>query len=352
MKAVVLLGPNEFELQNIPIPVSSAHEVLCKIHAVAICGSDPKFIRGDMKGKWPPSYPFVIGHEWAGEVVAIGSEVKSLVVGNRVAGEAHSGCGICSMCKKGKYNLCENYGNEAMGHRHYGHSSTGSYAQYGIFYERSLTLIPDNVTYSQASIIDAAGTAMHAIDLAGITIGGSVVVIGPGPIGLITAKLAKISGASQIIVVGRGQRLRLARDIVADEIIDFEKEDPIERVKQLTNGKGAHEIFECSGAKGIVNQAVQMARKDGCVSLSGIPPVGELDLIDSRKLVLDQIRIMGTRANPNVSEKLLALVSSGRLFVDDLITHHFKLDEFSTALSTFTERKDGAMKVIIEPNRA
>ena len=351
MKAVVLLGPNEFEVQDVPIPVPGESEVLCKIHAVAICGSDPKFIRGEAKGKWPPSYPFIIGHEWAGEVVAVSKSVKSLKIGQRVSGEAHSGCGVCSMCKQGNYNLCENYGNKAMEHRHYGHNSIGAYAQYGIFFERSLTPMPDNVSYAQASVIDAAGTAMHAVDLSGITIGGTVVVIGPGPIGLITAKLAKLSGAARIIVIGRGQRLEMAKEIIADDIIDFEHDDPIEKVLELTGGKGANEVFECSGAKGIVNQAVQMTRKNGCVSLSGIPPAGELDLIDSRKLVLDQIRVIGTRANPNVSEKLLALISSGRLVVNDLLTHYFSLVDFAQAYDTFVNRKDGAMKVIIEPNR-
>lgn len=351
MKAVVLFGPNKYSVDNIPIPIPKEDEVLCKIHAVAICGSDPKFINGDMEGIWPPVYPFVIGHEWAGEVVKVGRKVKGVYEGQRVSGEAHLGCGFCSMCKSGKYNLCLNYGNEDKGHRHYGHNSTGSYAQYGIYGERSLTPIPNNVSYRQAAIVDAAGTSMHSIDLTGITTGGTVVIIGPGPIGLITAKIAKSLGASKVIVIGRGERLQIAKKIVADEIIDYEKENVTSKILSLTGNLGADEVFECSGANGTINQAINITKKGGSVGLMGIPNKDTSEKINSRKLILDQISLFGSRANPNVSEKILKMISSGNLYLDDLITHTFSIDKFPEALETFVKRKNGAFKVIVEPNK-
>ncbi len=350
MKAIVLLGPKKYELQEIDIPKPAEDEVLCKIHAVAICGSDPKFIEGEMAGIWPPSYPFVIGHEWAGEVVSLGSSVKTLKVGDRVAGEAHSGCGVCEMCKKGAYNLCLNYGDKKTGHRHYGHNSTGSYAQYGVFKERSLTPIPPSVPYDQAAIIDAAGTALHAIELTGVSAGGTVVVFGPGPIGMVVGKLAQVMGAAKVIMVGRGERLEIASKIAADLVVDFEKEDVIEKIKEITGGIGADEIFECSGAPNTINQCLQVARKGAKVALLGIPSPGSHTPIDDRKLILDQITMHGSRANPNVSLKLLKMIESGRLDVSDITTHHFPIEQFDEALDTFLKRKNGAVKVIIEPN--
>ncbi len=349
MKAVVLAGPNDFSVKTIPIPEPGIDEVLCAVEAVAICGSDPKFIRGDTKGVWPPSYPFVIGHEWAGRVVALGPNVAGFRIGDRVAGEAHNGCGFCGNCKAGNYNLCENYGKKETGHRHYGHSSTGSYAEYGVFSKRSLTPIPEGVSYAEAAIVDAAGTGLHAIELTGITLGGTAVVIGPGPIGLATVKLAKAMGAGKVIVVGRGGRLEAAKKAGADAIVDFEKEDPVKAVRGATGGKGADEIFECSGSPGTANQGVKMARKGGKVALLGIPSPGSVAEIDDRTLVLNQITLYGSRANPNVSAKLLAMIASGRIDVKDLITHRFPIDEFAKALDYFVNRRDGAMKVIVEP---
>jgi L-iditol 2-dehydrogenase len=351
MKAIVLLGPDDFELQHIPVPEPEADEVLCKIHAVAICGSDPKFIHGDMKGIWPPYYPFVIGHEWAGEVVELGSAVKSLRIGQRVSGEAHAGCGVCEMCKSGRYNLCLNYGRKEKGHRHYGHNSTGSYAQYGVFKERSLTMIPESVPYDQASIIDAAGTGLHAIERTGITPGGTVAIFGPGPIGMVVGKVARLLGTSRVIMIGRGDRLKKSLETCADHVIDFEREPVVDRVRELTNGLGADVVFECSGAPGTIDQSLQVTRKGGKISLLGIPSPGTKTPIDDRKLILDEITLYGSRANPNVSGKLLAMIDTGKLDVSDLVTHHFPIDEFSEALDTFVHRKEGAIKVIIEPNR-
>ena len=126
MKALVLKGPNDFEIQELPTPQPKGDEVLCRVKAVAICGTDPKIVAGKFPGFWPQSFPAVIGHEWAGEVVALADELKAsekvaakYAVGTRVAGEAHKGCGMCLNCMTGHYTVCLNYGDNASGHRHY-----------------------------------------------------------------------------------------------------------------------------------------------------------------------------------------------------------------------------------------
>jgi L-iditol 2-dehydrogenase len=312
--------------------------------------SDPKFIKGETAGTWPPYYPFVIGHEWSGRVVALGENVRNFEIGDRVAGEAHNGYGYCAHCKAGMYNLCDNYGKKETGHRHYGHSSTGSYAEYGVFSKRNLTLLPDNVSYDEAAVIDAAGTGMHAVELTGISPGGIVGIIGPGPIGMITARIARALGSAKVIMIGRGERLRMAKRFCADEVVAIESEEVEARVRELTFGLGCDEVFECSGAKGTIMRAIRIAKKGGKIGLLGIPSPGSVSEIDDRSVILNQITIYGSRANPNVSAKLLAMVSSGSLKVSDLVTHTFKIDDFKEALDCFVTRKDGALKVVIHPH--
>jgi len=350
MKALVLPEPGKFEIREVPTPVPGPQEVLCRIRAVAICGSDPEIIRGGLAGTWPPSYPFIPGHEWAGEVVEAGEGVWDFKAGDRVAGQAHKGCGYCRNCLSGRYNLCENYGRPETGHRHYGFVSPGAYAQYNVYSIKSITPIPAGVSFREGALVDSAGVALHGLELSGVTTGGTVAVIGPGPIGLVTVKLAKTMGAARVIMVGRGARLKASKKFGADLLVDIEKEEPVESVRRYTDGLGVDEAFECSGAAGTFHQAVRMARKGGRVSLLGVPPGSLMEPLPFKYIVHNEIAIFGSRANPNVSGKVIHLLSSGQLKGKDLITHVFPLTEFDQALDTFVNRKDGAIKVLIEPN--
>ena len=349
MDAVVLTRPGEFEFRLVEIPEPGDNEVLCRVRAVAICGSDPKIISGISAGKWPPKYPFIIGHEWAGEVVGLGRNVTELRIGDRVAGQAHSGCGVCKSCLAGNYNLCVNYGRPETGHRHYGHLSSGAYAQYNIFTAKSLSLLPDSVSYQEGALVDTAGTGLHALNLAGVKPGGTIAIIGPGPIGLIAAKIAATLGYSKIIMIGRGHRLKAAQELCGCDAIHFEKEDPVARIKAITQGMGVDTVIECSGAQGTFAQAVDMTARGGSVSLVGIPGQNYLEPVPFAKIVLDQIAVFGSRANPNVSSTIINLLVSGKLVIKDLITHKLPLSEFETGLNIFTQRRDGVLKVVLEP---
>ncbi|HUX20851.1 MAG TPA: alcohol dehydrogenase catalytic domain-containing protein [Spirochaetia bacterium] len=350
MEALVLTSPSEFSIQLVPVPKAAAGEVLCRIRAVAICGSDPEIIRGDLAGYWPPSYPFIAGHEWSGEVVAVGEGVTSLAVGDRVAGQAHKGCGYCTRCLEGRYNICENYARWESGHRHYGFINQGAYAQYNAYSVKALTKVPDSVSFREGALVDTSGVVSHGMELTGITAGGTVAVIGPGPIGLITMRMAKILGASRVIAIGRRSRLEAAARLCADAAVDFEKEDPVKAVRALTGELGVDESFECSGAKGTVGQAVRMVKRGGRVGLLGVPQGEVEEEIPFRYFVSNEIAMFGSKANPNVSHKIVALLASGQLVLKDLISHVFPLTEFKDALDTFVSRKDGALKVVVEPN--
>ncbi len=350
MKALLLTSPGRYSIQDIEVPHPSPKDVLCRIKAVAICGSDPKIIEAKAAGKWPPSYPFIPGHEWAGEVVEVGEEVFDFKPGDRVAGEAHSGCGFCSNCKAGQYNLCKNYGKAETGHRHYGHLSSGAYAQYNLFKPRSITKMPESVSFEQGALVDTAGTALHCLELCGITSGGTTAVIGPGPIGLMMVRLSRLLGAGKVIAIGRGNRLKAAGKLGAGMLVDFEISDPVEAVLDFTNKAGANEVFECSAAVGTLDQAINMVNRGGTIGLVGIPAAEYRESIPFAKIVLDQISIIGCRANPNVSAKVLNLIASKQLDVESIITHRFPLMNFEEAYTTFVNRKNGAIKVIVEPN--
>jgi len=259
----------------LPVPKPGPGEALCRIGSVAICGSDAKMIHGHYRDvHWPPFFPFVMGHEWAGEVVAIGEGVTEVSVGDRVAGEAHSGCGKCKNCLSGHYTVCLNYGKDGhdggadKGHRHYGFFWQGANAEYNAYKVQSLHKFADHLSFDEAALCDTAGVAMHGIDLIGITPGGTTVVFGPGPIGLCAMQIAKGMGAGRTIMIGRGAKLEIARELGADVCIDFEREDPVARVLELTGGVGCDEVIECSGADDSPKKACELVKKTGSVVLT------------------------------------------------------------------------------------
>lgn len=352
MKAMVLTGPGTWELQEVDVPVPGMGQVLCRIDAVAICGSDPEIIHGGLPGIWPPSYPFIAGHEWAGTVAAVGPDVLDVEVGDRVAGEAHKGCGYCSNCLKGRYTLCLNYGKPETGHRHYGFTSQGAYAQYNVYHRKCITKIPEQVSFTEAAMCDTAGVALHGLELTEVIPGSTVAVIGPGPIGMMSMKLAKAMGAGSVIVVGRMPRLKTAMELGADQVVDFSKCDPVEKVKALTDGLGVSLVLECSGAPGTIIQALNMCGKGGKVVMLGVAKDGVTEAIPLKFTTHNELSLLGSRANPNTSQKVIRMIASKRIDVKKMVTHTFPLEEIGAAFETFEKRLDGAMKVVIYPNGA
>ena len=349
MKACMLTAINTFEMRELPVPEPEPGEVLCRIKAIAICGTDPEIIRGTHLSKgWPPRFPFVMGHEWSGEVVKLGKGVTGFKVGDRVAGDAHKGCGSCTNCMEGNYTICLNYGKPESGHRHYGFVSSGANCEYNAYSVKAIHKIPDTLSFVHASLGDTAGVALHGIKLIGIKPAGTVAIYGPGPIGLCVQQIVKGMGTENVIMVGRRHRLKVAGEIGADYMIDFEKEDPPKRIMEITGGIGADEVFECSGASETLEQSVHSVKKGGKIALLGFYEKG-VPFSSWTKVVLDEILMKGSRANPNVSEDVIRLFKKGILKGDKVVTHCFPLEKYEEAFDTFVHRKDGAIKVVVEP---
>lgn len=347
MKAVVLQGPNEFTVSEVEQPSPGPNEVLCRVKAVTICGTDSHLFRGDYPGFWPPSFPFIPGHEWAGEVVGLGDGASELgwEEGDRVAGTSHNACGFCQACVEGRYNLCENYGNFAV-HRQYGHNWQGAFAEYVVHGLKSVFRLPDQLSFHEGALIDPASIALHTANRGRITSGDTVVVIGPGPIGLLAADCARALGAGRVIVVGRGDRLSQAAKL-GHEVVDYTEGDPVEAVRRETGGLGPPVVLECAGVPDSYRWAIAMLRKGGRCASVGIP-VEEVGLF-LQDLVLYEKELVGVRASAGEMRRVIPLVADGRIRVKELHTHTFPLTDFAEALDTFNERRDGALKVIIEP---
>ena len=348
MTALVLTAPHEFEIRSVPVPSPKENEVLCRVRAIAICGTDAEIIEGTFKGRWPRAYPFIPGHEWSGEVTAAGEVARShgFAPGTPDAGTSHSGCGYCRMCRTGRYNACLNYGREELGHRQYGHYTQGAYAEFVVHTIKSVFPIPDAMPFDVAALCDTASIALHSVKRPGIEPGDVVVSVGSGGMGLLVAMCARSLGAARVIVVGGGKRLERAAAI-GFETVDYHAAVPVARVRELTGGRGADVAIDSAGTKDSVRQSTLMVRKGGRVAFTGIPK--EPAAIDFQKIVLEEIDLYGVRANRNTMEEVMPLMSDGRIPAATLITHHFPLRDFAAALRTFNERIDGALKVIVEP---
>jgi L-iditol 2-dehydrogenase len=266
--------------------------------------------------------------------------------GTRVAGTSHSGCGYCRMCRTGRYNLCFNYGREELGHRQYGHYTQGAYAEYVVQTIKSVFPIPDTMPFDVAALCDTASIALHSVKRAGIEPGDVVASVGSGGMGLLAAMFAKALGAARVIVVGGGKRLDRARAL-GFETVDYHSADPVGAVRELTGGRGADVSIDSAGTTDSIRQSIAVLRKGGRVAFTGIPK--EPVQIDFQKIVLEELDLYGVRANRNTMEEVIPLMADGRIPAAKLITHHFKLADFTEAFRTFNERVDGALKVIVEP---
>ncbi|PKL06856.1 MAG: alcohol dehydrogenase [Spirochaetae bacterium HGW-Spirochaetae-9] len=350
MKAVRLNKPNDLEYCDIAIPRPDPGEVLARVESVAICGTDPHIFAGDFPGFWPKAFPLIPGHEWSGVVIGAGSTAEKLgwKEGDRICGISHVGCGQCSMCLSGRYNLCLNYGREEMGHRQYGHYSQGAYAQYMAASVKSIARIPDDMSFDVAACMDPFSIALHMVRRSRLEPGDSVLVNGTGAQGLMSIMIARAMGAGKIFASGSGFRLEVAKRLGALPI-DYRKEDVVSRVRELSSGMGAKRVLECAGTAEGIQQACACVAKGGSISMVSLPS-GDVP-IPIRRLVLDEIDVYGNRANPNPLEPAIAMVRENNLDLAGLITHTFPLAQFAKALDIFVNRKENSLKVVLKPGK-
>lgn len=349
MKAAVLFDYDDLRVTEVSVPTLAEGEALIKVNSVAICGSDPAIIAKGWKG-FSKLGEFIPGHEFTGTVAAVAPDVTELQVGDRVAVEPHKGCYRCENCLRGLYTTCLNYGNLEKGHRHYGFSTNGAYAEFAACHVNTLHQIPESISFEEGALLTGAGTVLYGYERIGwIRPGETVVVTGPGAIGLMSAHIAKILGAGRVILTGtREERLAVGRQMGADITLNVREVDVIETIMDLTDGIGADMVVECTGQPGPAAEALQIIRKNGRISYNGIyhePVTLQLD-----KIVQWNLLITGPKAEGMLNlERAVPLMADGRMNFKPLITHTFPLDRINEAFETFTGRVGGAIKVIVKP---
>ena len=359
MKAWVLKSPNELELKTKAIPTPSYSEVLVKIDAVAICATDLDVISYGppalIEGEKPFNKEFTPGHEYMGTVVKLGPSVDEFQIGDRVTVEIHSGCGQCKRCRMGMYTSCHNYGlnygKKNKGHRANGFTSDGGFKQYAINHINTLIKVPDDMTDEEATLVVTAGTTMYGLtDLGGLVAGESLVVIGPGPIGLLGVAVAKALGADPVILIGtRNDRLEIGKKLGADFVLNVKEEnDIVNSVKSLVGDLGADYVVECAGTEKALDDAIMMTNRGGKICLAAFPhdPIK----VNIPHMVINNIYMYGIRGEgKSATHRAMAFMKQKRFNAKLVHTHTFKMNELPTALKYAKERIDGAIKVVIKP---
>jgi L-iditol 2-dehydrogenase len=361
MKAWVLGGPGELSLRDKPMPVPRKAEVLVRIDAVAICATDLEIIYSgppaSIEGGLPFNKNFTPGHEYMGTVVALGPGVDEFAIGQRVTVEIHAGCGQCKRCREGMYTACLNYGlnygEQDKGHRANGFTTDGGFCEYQVNNINTLIAISDEMSDAEATLVVTAGTAMYGLtELGGLVAGESVVVMGPGPIGLLGVAVAKSLGAQPVILTGtRDNRLKIGRELGADHVINVTKENAVEAVRRITGGLGADYVLECSGAAGAVNDAAHMLNRGGKICLAAFPH--EQVPVDVAHIVRNNIYLFGIRGEGrSATHRAEAFMAHKRFDATKIHTHTFPLEDLPTAIRYAKDRVDDAIKVVVKPQRA
>ena len=352
MKAWVLGGPDELLLRDKPTPVPGRAEVLVRIDAVAICATDLEIIHvgspARIQGSLPFNKNFTPGHEYMGTVAALGPDVDEFAIGERVTVEIHAGCGQCKRCRQGMYTSCLNYGRPEKGHRANGFTTDGGFAEYAVNHINTLVRVPDTMSDPEATLVVTAGTSMYGLtELGGLVAGESVVVIGPGPIGLLAVAVAKALGASPVILTGtRNKRLAIGQELGADRVVNINDEDAVDIVKQLTGGIGADYVIECAGSEATIDQAIHMTNRGGKICLAAFPH--EPVTTNIAHLVRNNIYVYGIRGEGrSATHRALELMAEKRFDATRIHTHTFPLADLPTALRYARERVEDAIKVVV-----
>jgi L-iditol 2-dehydrogenase len=346
MKSLLLSEYNHLEIVDLPVPALDPNEVLVKVEACGICGSDVHGYDGTSGRRIPP---IVMGHEAAGTIAALGRDVTGFSIDDRVTFDSTVYCGHCEYCTRGEVNLCE--------HRQVVGVSCGDYRRHGAFAEfvavpqHILYRLPESISPSEAAMLEAVSVALHAVRLSPIAGAETALVIGAGMIGLLTLQAAKAAGYSRVMIADVDQsRLNLATQVGADHALHASGEALVAEVLRLTQGRGMDVVFEAVGRSETVAAAIDCACKGGAVTLIGnITAEVTLPL---QKVVTRQLRLQGSCASAGEYPEAIALVAAGMIQVKPLITAVASLEEGPLWFERLYAREPNLMKVVLTPNPA
>lgn len=339
MKAMRLEATGQLFTREVKKPEAGTDELLVRVEACGVCGTDRHLFHGE----FPCTPPVTLGHEFSGIIEQVGNAVSGFNVGDRVTGDPNIACGRCSHCVNGRVNLCRNL--TAVGiHR------DGGFADYVVIPHKQAFLLPAELDPMHGAFCEPLACCLHGIDLAGIKAGSSVVVLGGGVIGLLTVQLARLAGATTVILVTRqASRRSLAEELGATASVDPNAGDVI---AQIAGGHGlvpggVDVVLECAGVAETVVQATKLVRPGGTAVILGVMAQGEKVEIEPFDLLFREVKLVTSFLNPFTHRRAADLIASGRIEVEKLISRKVSLEEAPEVLRQ--PPQPGEVKVLVVP---
>lgn len=341
MRAMRLEATGQLFTRDVEKPCPGPEDLLVRVEACGVCGTDRHLYHGE----FPCTPPVTLGHEFSGIVEEVGSRVSGFSVGDRITGDPNIACGRCSHCVNGRVNLCRNL--QAIGiHR------DGGFAEYVVVPHKQAFLLPTGLDPMHGAFCEPLACCLHGIDLAQIKTGSSVVVLGGGVIGLLTVQLARLAGATTVILVTRqAVRRKLAEELGATTSVDPAAGDVIAQVSGETGlvPGGVDVVLECAGVGETVVQATKLVRPGGTAVILGVMAQGETIEIEPFDLLFREVKLVTSFLNPFTHRRAADLIASGRIEVEKLISRKVSLDEAPDIVSK--PPQPGEVKVLVVPGR-
>ena len=337
MKAVLLSAPFKLELKDIKKPVPMDHDVLIKVEATGICGSDLHTYRGTHPFRIPPLFP---GHEFAGRVEEVGKKVNSICVGDSVTVEPWTHCGKCEYCLQGRTNLCPS--KVAMGTNEW----HGSFAEYVVAPEYVVYKLPSGVSYEEGALIEPLAASVHAVRRSEVKLGETALVFGAGTIGLGVLLFLNKAGISKTIITDIDDfNLLLAKQLGATRTVNVKDESVYKVVHEITGGKGVDIVIIAAGVKNLVQEATRIIKKNGKIIVIAI--FDEILQVDMFKIVNGEHNICGSWAYTKKDfDIVMNFIALRKINPKPLITHHFSLNERNKAFAILDKRSEKAVKIL------
>ncbi|MCX7710070.1 MAG: NAD(P)-dependent alcohol dehydrogenase [Clostridia bacterium] len=341
-RAAYMTGLNKMEIREIEVPVPKEKEVLVKLEYVGICGSDVHYLEHGKIGDFVVNGDFILGHECAGTIVAVGSKVESLKIGDRVALEPGITCGQCEFCKAGKYNLCPDVEFLATPPYH------GSLMNYIAFPENMAFKLPDNVSTKEGALVEPLAVGLHAAAQGGVKLGDKVVILGAGCIGLVTLLACKAYGATDVTVVDViEKRLEVAKKLGATTVINAKNENTIQKIAELTGGKGVDKVIETAGSEYTIKQAPYLVKRGGTIVLVGLAPKDIIEF-DFMQIMTKEAEIKSVFRYRNLYPAAIGAIADGKIDVKGIVTHEFDFEDSKKAFDFVIENKADVVKAVIK----
>ncbi|KAI0711362.1 NADP+-dependent D-mannitol dehydrogenase [Earliella scabrosa] len=339
MRAVYYHEPRNYEIREVPIPDFGDEEVLLKITACGVCGTDQHI----HEGEFISTFPLIPGHEFVGEIAAVGKNVTGFEKGDRCVADPTISCGSCFYCRRGRALLCENF-------KGIGVSLAGGFAEYVVVNAAKVFKF-HNLTNEEATLVEPAACAVHGMDQLAAPVGVEALIIGAGPTGLILAQLLKLNGAMRVVVAAnKGVKMDLAKELDAGhEYIELDRENPSVQWEELkkSNPYGFDVVVEATGQESIANDAINYVRRGGTLMIYGVYNNDARVHWPPSKIFVDEIKIIGSFAQTHCFPRAVAYLDSGRVKVKGMVTDVFSVNDFAKALDKMRTRT--AVKIAVKP---